>query len=247
MDQLLIALDVEDGRKALALADALRGVAGGFKIGHRLFTTEGPGIVRTLTERGDRVFLDLKYHDIPNTVATAVEAASALGVWMINVHAAGGRRMMRAAADAAQAAAARRHVKRTLVIGVTVLTSMDGAALTETGVGSPVLDQVLSLAELAHRSGLDGVVASPQETSPIRSRFGPSFTIVTPGIRGGDARVNGHDDQERTLGPREAIEAGADYLVVGRPIIGATDPRAAAERIAAEIVGVRAWVFWRWT
>ena len=240
MDQLLIALDVEDSRKALSLADTLRGVAGGFKIGNRLFTAEGPAIVRGLTERGDRVFLDLKYHDIPNTVATAVEAASALGVWMVNVHAAGGRRMMRAAADAAQAAAARHGGKPTLVIGVTVLTSMDGAALTETGVPAPILDQVLALAELAQASGLDGVVASPQETPMLRKRLGPSFTIVTPGIRGGSAATSGRDDQERTMGPREAIEAGADYLVVGRPIIGAPDPRAAAERIAADMLSVKA-------
>jgi orotidine-5'-phosphate decarboxylase len=239
MDQLLIALDVEDGRRALSLADSLRDIAGGFKIGNRLFTAEGPAVVRALSDRGDRVFLDLKYHDIPNTVATAVEAASALGVWMVNVHAAGGSRMMRAAVDAAKAAAARRGGKPTLVIGVTVLTSMHGAALRETGVAAAVHDQVLTLAELARASGLDGVVASPQETAMIRERLGPSFAIVTPGIRGGGATVTAQDDQERTMGPREAIEAGADYLVVGRPIIGAPDPRAAAERIAAEILSVK--------
>jgi len=239
MDQLLIALDVEDGRRALSLADSLRDVAGGFKIGNRLFTAEGPAVVRALSDRGDRVFLDLKYHDIPNTVATAVEAAAALGVWMVNVHAAGGSRMMRAAADAAKAAAARRGGTPMLVIGVTVLTSMDGGGLRETGVASPVRDQVLSLAELAQSSGLDGVVASPQETAMIRECFGSSFAIVTPGIRGGGATVTTQDDQERTMGPREAIEAGADYLVVGRPIIGAPDPRAAAERIAAEILSVK--------
>ena len=240
MDQLLIALDVEDGRQALSLADSLRDVAGGFKIGNRLFTAEGPAVVRALSDRGDRVFLDLKYHDIPNTVATAVEAAAALGVWMVNVHAAGGSRMMRAAADAAKAAAARRGGTPMLVIGVTVLTSMDGGGLRETGVASPVRDQVLTLAALAQSSGLDGVVASPQETAMIRECFGPSFAIVTPGIRGGGATVTTQDDQERTMGPREAMETGADYLVVGRPIIGAPDPRAAAERIAAEILSVKA-------
>ena len=148
---------------------------------------------------------------------------------------------MRAAADAAKDAAIRRGGKPTLVIGVTVLTSMHGAALKETGIPVPVQDQVLALAELARSSGLDGVVASPQETSLIRERLGRSFTIVTPGIRGGGATVTTKDDQERTMGPREAIEAGADYLVVGRPIIGAPDPRAAAERIAAEMAktGVR--------
>jgi orotidine-5'-phosphate decarboxylase len=181
------------------------------------------------------VFLDLKYHDIPNTVASAVAEASALGVWMVNVHAAGGRRMMRAAADAARESAARRGTTPPLVIGVTVLTSMNGTALGEIGVSVPVLEQVLSLARLAQSSGLDGVVASPQETAVLRNRCGPAFTIVTPGIRGAGARVSAGDDQERTMGPGEAIAAGASYLVVGRPIVAAADPRAAAERIAREI------------
>ena len=242
MDQLLVALDVEDRRLALSLADQLRGVAGGFKIGNRLFTAEGPAMVRALTDRGDRVFLDLKYHDIPNTVATAVEAASALGVWMVNVHASGGSRMMRAAAEAAKEAAIRQNAKPMIVIAVTVLTSMNGAALSETGVPAPVLDQVLTLTELAQTSGLDGVVASPLETALIRKRFGASLTIVTPGIRGGEATVAARDDQERTMGPREALEAGASFLVVGRPIIGAPDPRAAADRIAAEMLSGKAGV-----
>lgn len=237
MDQLLIALDVESGRRALELAETLRDVAGGFKIGNRLFTSEGPAIVRALTERGTRVFLDLKYHDIPNTVAAAVAEATALGVWMVNVHASGGGRMMRAAADAAKEAAARRGSVPPLVIGVTVLTSMNPAMLAETGVTAAVLDQVVLLASLAKSSGLDGVVASPQETAVIRERCGPSFTIVTPGIRGAAATTTGssRDDQERTMSPGEAIAAGASYLVVGRPIIGATDPRGAAERIAEEV------------
>ena len=237
MDQLLIALDVESGRRALELAETLRDVAGGFKIGNRLFTSEGPAIVRALTERGTRVFLDLKYHDIPNTVAAAVAEATALGVWMVNVHASGGGRMMRAAADAAKEAAARRGSAPPLVIGVTVLTSMSPAMLAETGMTAAVLDQVVLLASLAKSSGLDGVVASPQETAVIRERCGPSFTIVTPGIRGAAATTpeSSRDDQERTMSPGEAIEAGASYLVVGRPIIGATDPRAAAERIAEEM------------
>ena len=242
MDQLLVALDVEDRRLALSLADQLRGVAGGFKIGNRLFTAEGPAMVRALADRGDRVFLDLKYHDIPNTVATAVEAASALGVWMVNVHASGGSRMMRAAAEAAKESAIRQNTKPMLVIAVTVLTSMNGAALSETGVPAPVLDQVLTLTALAQTSGLDGVVASPLETALIRKRFGASLTIVTPGIRGGEATRAARDDQERTMGPREALEAGASFLVVGRPIIGAPDPRAAADRIAAEMLSVKAGV-----
>lgn len=236
MDQLLIALDVDNGRRALALADTLRDVAGGFKVGNRLFTAEGPAIVRALIERGNRVFLDLKFHDIPSTVASAVAEATALGVWMVNVHASGGSRMMRAAADAARETAGRRGGTTPLVIGVTVLTSLHGTALAEIGVPAQVLDHVVMLARLAQSAGLDGVVASPQETAIIRERCGPSFTIVTPGIRGGGAAVTAQDDQARTMGPGQAIAAGASYLVVGRPIIGAPDPRAAAERHAAEIL-----------
>jgi orotidine-5'-phosphate decarboxylase len=234
VDQLLIALDVERASQAFSLADRLRGIAGGYKIGSRLFTSEGPSIVRALTERGDRIFLDLKFHDIPHTVATAVAAAASLGVWMVNVHAVGGATMMRAARDAAQEAAARGGHAPPLVIAVTVLTSMDGAALKQTGVDADVLDQVLRLAALAHASGLDGVVASPRETAAIRQRCGPGFTIVTPGIRGGTAATAVNDDQERTMGPADAMAAGASYIVVGRPIIAAADPRAAAETIARE-------------
>jgi orotidine-5'-phosphate decarboxylase len=233
LDQLLVALDVEDSRRALALADVLGDVVGGFKVGNRLFTSEGPSVVRALVERGRRVFLDLKYHDIPNTVASAVAEATSLGVWMVNVHASGGTRMMKAARDAAKETAARRNSKAPLVIAVTVLTSLNTEALGEIGMEAPVLDQVLRLARLAQDAGLDGVVASPQETAVIRKQCGESFTIVTPGIRGG-ASVTTRDDQERTMAPAEALRAGASYLVVGRPIIAADDPRAAAERIALE-------------
>jgi len=234
IEKILVALDVGSGAEALKLAAALRGAVGGFKIGSRLFTAEGPAIVRALTEKGDRVFLDLKFHDIPNTVAAAVSASVQLGVWMLNVHAGGGTTMMRAAKDAAAEAAATHGVAAPLVIAVTVLTSMNQAALRETGVVIDLMDQVLRLAELTKEAGLDGVVASPKETSAIRARFGSGFTIVTPGIRGGAAAA-GNDDQERTMSPDQALAAGASYLVVGRPIIAAADPRQAAEAIAESL------------
>jgi len=232
-EKVLVALDVESTAEALRLADTLRGSVGGFKIGSRLFTSEGPMMVRTLTERGERVFLDLKFHDIPNTVATAVAAATELGAWMINVHASGGTAMMRAAHEAAHEAAAKRKSTPPLVIAVTVLTSMNQAALRETGIVIDLQDQVLRLAELTKEAGLDGVVASPRETQAIRSRCGIGFTIVTPGIRGGTAAAS-KDDQARTMTPVEAIAAGASYLVVGRPIIAAPDPVAAARAITGD-------------
>ena len=236
MNPILVALDVPSAAKASALADELRGSVGGFKIGSQLFTAAGPDIVRTFVDRGDRVFLDLKFHDIPNTVAGAVRSAADLGVWMVNVHAAGGTRMMQAARDAARERAARDGRPVPLVIAVTVLTSLTGSALAETGVAAPVAEQVARLARLAQAAGLDGVVASPQETQLIRQRCGVEFTVVTPGVRGGGATPAGTDDQERTMSPGDAIAAGASYLVVGRPIIGAPDPRAAAERIGSEIL-----------
>lgn len=234
MDQLLVALDVDSGARALELASALSGAAGGFKVGSRLFTLEGPALVRQLTGAGARVFLDLKFHDIPNTVAQAVEAAAHTGAWMINVHAAGGMPMMQAAARAAQDAAQRLGRAAPLVIGVTVLTSMDEATLRESGVERPLVAQVVALARMAQAAGLDGVVASPHETASIRAACGEGFTIVTPGIRGAAAGADRHD-QSRTMGPAEAVQAGASYIVVGRPIIGAPDPRAAADAIAEEL------------
>jgi orotidine-5'-phosphate decarboxylase len=229
MDQLLVALDVDTAVQARALADSLRGAVGGFKIGSRLFTSEGPRLVEELAGRGDRVFLDLKFHDIPNTVAGAIAAATRLGVWMVNVHASGGSAMMQAARAAADDEAARRSRPAPLVIAVTMLTSLNQAALAEIGLLTGVAAQVERLAALAEAAGLDGVVASAHEIAIIRGRCAPQFAIVTPGIRGaGDDK----GDQSRTLSAAEALAAGATYLVVGRPIIAAADPRAAAERIA---------------
>jgi orotidine-5'-phosphate decarboxylase len=230
MDQLIVALDVDTAADAHALANRLRGVAGAFKIGSRLFTREGPALVWELTSRGDRVFLDLKFHDIPSTVAGAVKAATALGVWMVNVHASGGLTMMRAARESAHEEAAERSTPAPLVIAVTMLTSLDQAALDDVGFAHPMASQVERLAALTQTSGLDGVVASPHEISAIRARCGRDFVIVTPGIRDAGAK----DDQSRTLTAAEALAAGASYLVVGRPILAAPDPRQAAERIAAQ-------------
>jgi orotidine-5'-phosphate decarboxylase len=241
VQELLVALDVDTIDQARALTDQLRGVAGGFKIGSQLFTGNGPSFVEHLTSRGDRVFLDLKFHDIPNTVAGAVAAATRLGVWMVDVHASGGLAMLRAARDAADAEAARLSRPAPLVIAVTMLTSLSEPMLGEIGMNRPMEAQVQRLAALTQSAGLDGVVASPQEISLIRSRCGPQFTIVAPGIRGGAAvsaeRGEGvpgvKDDQSRTLTAAQALDAGASYLVVGRPIIAAPDPRRAAEQIAA--------------
>jgi orotidine-5'-phosphate decarboxylase len=233
MNRILVALDVDSGEKALALADALRGAVGGFKIGKQLFTAEGPGIVRALASRGDRVFLDLKFHDIPNTVAGAIRSAVATGAWMVNVHASGGTAMMKAAVEAARQAAESSGAERPLVIGVTVLTSLDDTALAEVGASRNVMDQVVHLARLAESAGLDGVVASPQEIGAIRRATRPEFAVVTPGIR--PAGQGGKDDQARTLTPAEAVAAGATYLVVGRPITDAPDPRAAADAISSSL------------
>jgi orotidine-5'-phosphate decarboxylase len=237
MNPILVALDVPTAREALAVADTLRGAVGGYKIGSQLFTAAGPDIVRTFVERGDPVFLDLKFHDIPNTVAGAVSSATELGVWMVNVHASGGAAMLAAARRAADETSARTGRKAPLVIAVTVLTSMDAATLAGIGVSSTPLDQVLRLAALAQQAGLDGVVASPQEIAAIRSACGADFAIVTPGIRGGSA-TSGPDDQHRTSTPAGAVSAGSSYLVIGRPITAASDPRAAALAILDEIQAV---------
>jgi orotidine-5'-phosphate decarboxylase len=234
MDKLLVALDVESGGRALELADKLTGIVGGFKVGSRLFTLEGPALVNELVARRARVFLDLKFHDIPNQVAQAVAAAVQTGAWMVDVHASGGLAMMEAAVKAGREAASQVGRPMPLVIGVTVLTSMNQDMLSQTGVERALLEQVVSLAQLAKSAGLQGVVASPHEIRAIRQACGADFAIVTPGIRGASAGGD-KNDQMRTMGPADAVRASANYLVVGRPIIAAPDPRAAAQKIVEEL------------
>lgn len=224
---VIVALDYEDVSECMNLVDQLSPQQVRLKVGNELFTTGGPAVVEYLHKRGFEVFLDLKYHDIPNTVAKAVAAASKLGVWMINVHASGGERMMTAAREAID-----RSTHRPLLIGVTVLTSMTAADLQQGGVSRSAPDQVLELAGLAQRSGLDGVVCSAQESSVLKSTFGPDFSLITPGIRPVGADIN---DQRRTLTPSEAIAAGSDYLVIGRPVTGAADPARACDQIIASL------------
>jgi orotidine-5'-phosphate decarboxylase len=229
---IIVALDVDNATRAIELADELRGAVGAVKVGSQLFTAAGPDIVARLTARGHRVFLDLKYHDIPNTVAGAAAEAARLGVWLFDVHASGGAAMMRAARDAAHDAAAKAGVTPPLVIAITVLTSFDQATLGSIGVGRPVIDQVEALARLSQQAGLDGVVASPQEIHRVRAACGPDFVLVTPGIRPAAADPSKpKDDQARTMSAGEAVAAGATFIVVGRPIVAAANPRAAAEAL----------------
>ena len=228
-ERLIVALDVSSAREARKIVQALGTAISTYKIGNQLFTAEGPGVVRELVESGKDVFLDLKFHDIPNTVAGGVRSAVALGISMLTVHAAGGSAMLRAAMEAA-----RQAPTPPTVLAVTVLTSLSDADLQETGVARRSRDHALVLATLAQNCGCDGVVASPHEARLIRQDMGAGLVIVTPGIRpAGSAK----GDQARLNTPAEAIAAGADYLVVGRPITGAADPRGAAEAIVAEIQG----------
>ena len=231
--RIIVALDFPDPAAALGLASRLDPATCSLKVGKELFTAAGPEPVRELVRRGFRVFLDLKFHDIPNTVAQACAAATRLGVWMLNVHASGGSAMMAAARDATARAAAERGGPRPLLIAVTVLTSLDAAGLAEVGIDAAPEEHVLRLARLAHSQGLDGVVCSARETAPLRRALGPAFKLVTPGIRPAGAAAQ---DQARVATPAEAIAAGADFLVVGRPITAAPDPPAAIDAIAASIV-----------
>jgi orotidine-5'-phosphate decarboxylase len=231
-DRVLVALDVETLEHAAALLDRLRGVVTGCKIGSQLFTAAGPAAVELARKRDFRVFLDLKFHDIPNTVSGAVREATRLGVFMLNVHASGGVAMLRAAVQNASQAASDFRIARPLVLGVTVLTSLDRRALeVEVGVTGTVERHVLHLAERAREAGLDGCVASPMEVRLLRRAMGADWVIVTPGVRPATA----NDDQARVATPAAALADGADYLVVGRPITQAPDPAAAASAIVAAL------------
>jgi orotidine-5'-phosphate decarboxylase len=224
-ERVIVALDLPTSEAALALVLGLAPHPGLFKIGLQLYTAAGPDIVHAVRDLGGRVFLDLKLHDIPNTVRGAVESAASLGVEMLTIHLSGGRAMIEAAVGAAP--------PEVLLLGVTVLTSVDEATLRETGVEAPLEKHLLRLAQLGAESGIGGVVASPLELAPLRRAHGPKLKIVTPGIRPRAAAAN---DQKRTLAPAEALRAGADFLVIGRPITAALDPRAALEQIVADAV-----------
>ena len=225
-DQIIVALDVATNKEALRLVTELSPDVGFFKIGLQLYTAAGPGLVRAIPFLGPKVFLDLKLHDIPNTVAKAVEAAGQLGVKMLTVHLSGGSEMICAAVKARR--------DDMLILGVTVLTSSTEATLRETGIPDTINDQVLRLARLGVSAGIDGLVASPHEARALRAEFGDKIKIVTPGVR---PRWSEPGDQKRFMTPREAIEAGADYLVIGRPITGHPDPREAVARILGELEG----------
>ncbi len=231
VSRIYVALDTPDVERACDLAANLQGSVGGVKIGKEFFTANGPQGVRRISDVGMPVFLDFKFHDIPNTVASAIRAALPLNPSLINVHAQGGSDMLRVAAQAAQDAVD----SRPLVLAVTILTSLDDTDLQDIGVSAPVGEQVVRLARLAQSCGIDGVVCSALEIAALREACGPDFKLLVPGIRP-DWASSG--DQKRVMTPRQAVELGADYLVIGRPITGADDPLAAARRIAEELEGL---------
>jgi orotidine-5'-phosphate decarboxylase len=225
--RLIVALDVSSAAAAQKIVAAVGDSASCYKVGMQLYTAEGPRVVRDLVASGRRVFLDLKYHDIPNTVASAVREAAGLGVSMLTIHASGGGKMIRAGTEAARSASA-----TLMVLGVTVLTSLDDNDLDKLGIHGRVQDQVLRLAALAIANGCHGVVASAQEASALRSELEGDFAIVTPGVRPAGAE---HGDQARVVTPAEAIAAGATHIVVGRPITGAADPAGEARAVLGQI------------
>lgn len=227
--KIIVALDYDNQQDALLIAQRLDPQRCRLKVGKELFTIAGPDLIKTLHELGFEIFLDLKFHDIPNTVAKAVLAAAKLGVWMVNVHASGGGEMMRTTIDAMQTAEGRQPI----LIAVTVLTSMDADGLRETGINQTPAERVLELAKLTQNSGLAGVVCSAQEAQLLKQQLGSEFILVTPGIRPAFASVG---DQKRVMTPAQAIAAGSDYLVIGRPITQADDPMQALRLIEAEIL-----------
>jgi orotidine-5'-phosphate decarboxylase len=230
MNRIIVALDVDSRAEALNLVNQLRGRVALFKIGSQLFTSEGPELVREIVRHGERVFLDLKFHDIPNTVSKAVLAAAALGVSMLTLHTGGGLTMMSAAANALKQKPDLQE--RPQLLGVTVLTSMADADLVQLGVNGDIASHVTRLARLAQQAGLDGVVASPSELSLLRGQLGSAMKIVTPGIRPTGSDTN---DQSRIATPAAALQAGADYLVIGRPITASSDPAGSLEKILSEL------------
>ena len=232
IDRIFCAIDTPDLADALLLAELLAGEVGAIKLGKEFFTAHGPDGVRKVAACGHKIFLDLKYHDIPNTVAGAIRAAAGLNCTVLTVHASGGPPML----EAAMAAAAEAGRKRPKVVAVTVLTSLDDGDLAAVGQHGPAADQVLRLARLAEASGLDGVVCSPHEVGLLRREIGDAFALVVPGVRPDWA---GADDQKRVMTPGEAIAAGADHLVIGTPITKSADPVGAARRIAVEIADAR--------
>ncbi|MBI4843522.1 MAG: orotidine-5'-phosphate decarboxylase [Nitrospirae bacterium] len=228
-DKIILALDVADSDSAVEIVEKFKDHIEIFKIGSELFTSAGPDVVKKIISMGKKVFLDLKFHDIPNTAAKSVKAAAEMGVFMLNVHASGGAEMMRKASHAVSELSSKKNIERPKLLAVTVLTSIDEAALQkDAGVGRSIEEQVMHLAKLAMNSGLDGVVASPRETEMIRSQFGRDFLIVTPGIRPSWANA---DDQKRTMTPAEAIKKGSDYIVIGRAVLSQPDPIGALKRI----------------
>lgn len=235
-ERLCLALDLPTFAEAESAVDRLRDYVGVFKLGMELYTAEGPRVVEMIHNKGGKVFLDLKFHDIPTTVAKAAAVATRLGVLMFNVHGAGGSSMMRRCVDAVNETADKEGLGRPITLAVTVLTSMNQDELTsEIGVGRDLKDQIVHLAQLAQNAGLDGVVASPKEIVPIRDACGRHFILVTPGVRPAWAEAN---DQKRVATPKEAMAKGADYIVVGRPILAAEKPDLAARMVLDEMLEV---------
>lgn len=233
IDKLIFALDAASFEEAASWIELLSDHVGMFKVGKELFTSVGPKIIDYIKQRNQRVFLDLKFHDIPNTVARAAESAVRLGVDMFNVHASGGSKMIQETVKAVEAMAAKSGQTKPIVLAVTVLTSLNNDDLREIGFEKDTNDLVLHLAKMAQKAGAGGVVASPQDIASLRAHLGKDFTLVIPGIRSAEEAVK--DDQKRTLSAREAIKLGADYIVVGRPIRKAADPLAACRNIVQEI------------